>query len=121
MADNPLKDYSDLVAAAKQLGIHHETVRHLIRQSALPAIKVSGKWYIHNDDITLLKTWYKPRAGRSYKSMEEGYSPRNKPIMIRLTEEEHYQLHKVSNTSGISMSKLIRNALKEVHGIEGGQ
>ena len=64
MADNPFDDYLDLVDAARELGIHPQSLRRLIKQSKVPAVLFAGKYLIERDKLEMFKTNYDPRPGR---------------------------------------------------------
>lgn len=66
MKQNNLRfeDYITVLEAARGLGVHPETVKRLIREGHLPAIKVHNTWFIHRDKFEVFRGTYIPRRGR---------------------------------------------------------
>ena len=58
-----LANYADVVEAGRRLNIHPESVRRLIRQGKLPAIRFSNKWLIERDILEQFASRYDPRPG----------------------------------------------------------
>ncbi len=56
--------YVSVSQAAKELYVHPETVRRLLRQGTLPGSKVGTLWFILKDDLANFKSVYDPRTGR---------------------------------------------------------
>lgn len=56
--------YMSVSQAAKELSVHPETVRRLLRQNILPGSKVGTLWFILKDDLANFKSVYDPRTGR---------------------------------------------------------
>ena len=59
-----LDHYADVVDASKRLNIHPESVRRLIRQGKLPAIRFSNKWLIERYVLEQFASCYDPRPGQ---------------------------------------------------------
>lgn len=57
---SPFDLYADLVEAAKQLGIHPQSLRRLIKQKKLSVVFFGGKYLIHRDDLCLFQSSYDP-------------------------------------------------------------
>ena len=64
MPDSPFHDYLDLVEAARELGIHPQSLRRLIKQKRVPAVLFAGKYLIERDKLEMFKANYDPRPGR---------------------------------------------------------
>jgi excisionase family DNA binding protein len=61
---SPFDDYFDLVEAARELGIHPQSLRRLIKQKRIPATMFAGKYLIERDKLEMFKANYDPRPGR---------------------------------------------------------
>lgn len=57
------EDYVDVKEASRRLNIHYESVRRLIRQGKLPAIKFSNTWLIEKAILEQFAGHYDPRPG----------------------------------------------------------
>ena len=55
--------YADVADVAKRLRIHPESVRRLIRQGKLPAIKFGNKWLVDKVVLEQYANRYDPRPG----------------------------------------------------------
>ena len=64
MPDSPFDDYLDLVEAARELGIHPQSLRRLIKQQRVPATLFAGKYLIERHKLEMFKANYDPRPGR---------------------------------------------------------
>ena len=53
-----------LVEAARELGIHPQSLRRLIKQGRVPATLFAGKYLIERDKLDIFKSSYDPRPGR---------------------------------------------------------
>lgn len=62
--DSPFDNYLDLVEAARELGIHPQSLRRLIKQGRVPATLFAGKYLIERDKLDMFKSSYDPRPGR---------------------------------------------------------
>ena len=62
--DSPFDDYLDLVEAARELAIHPQSLRRLIKQKRVPAVLFAGKYLIERDKLEMFKSNYDPRPGR---------------------------------------------------------
>ncbi len=60
----PFDDYFDLVEAARELQIHPQSLRRLIKQNKVPARLFAGKYLIERDKLEMFKSNYDPRPGR---------------------------------------------------------
>jgi len=60
----PFDDYYDLVEAARELAIHPQSLRRLIKQNKIPATMFAGKYLIARDKLEMFKSNYDPRPGR---------------------------------------------------------
>ena len=60
----PFDNYLDLVEAARELGIHPQSLRRLIKQTKIPATLFAGKYLIERDKLEMFKSNYDPRPGR---------------------------------------------------------
>jgi len=64
MTDSPFDNYLDLVEAARELQIHPQSLRRLIKQKKVPATLFAGKYLIERDKLEMFKANYDPRPGR---------------------------------------------------------
>ena len=64
MVSKPFDNYLDLVEAARELNIHPQSLRRLIKQRKVPALIFAGKYLIARDKLEMFKTNYDPRPGR---------------------------------------------------------
>ena len=74
-SSTPFENYFDLVErprdrgrdrreAARELGIHPQSLRRLIKQQKIPAKMFAGKYLIERDKLEMFKSNYDPRSGR---------------------------------------------------------
>lgn len=61
---HPFGAYLFLHEAAKELGIHPQSLRRLIKQGSVPAIMFGGRYLIRRDVLVAFKATYDPRPGR---------------------------------------------------------
>ncbi len=64
MADTPFDNFLDLVEASRELQIHPQSLRRLIKQKKVPATMFAGKYLIERDKLEMFKANYDPRPGR---------------------------------------------------------
>ena len=58
-----LENYAGVDEVAKRLNIHPESVRRLIRQGKLPAIKFGNKWLVEKVNLAQFASHYDPQPG----------------------------------------------------------
>jgi excisionase family DNA binding protein len=58
-----LNAYAGVGEVARRLHIHPESVRRLIRQGKLPAIKFGNKWLVDKPTLEQFASRYDPRPG----------------------------------------------------------
>ena len=58
-----LDNYVGVNEVAERLNIHPESVRRLIRQGKLPAIKFGNKWLVERATLEQYASHYDPRPG----------------------------------------------------------
>jgi len=61
--DSLLEQYAGVNEVSKRLKIHPESVRRLIRQGKLPAIKFGNKWLVERATLEQFANHYDPRPG----------------------------------------------------------
>lgn len=61
--DSLLDNYAGVDTVAARLQIHPESVRRLIRQGKLPAIKFGNKWLVEKVVLEQYASHYDPRPG----------------------------------------------------------
>ncbi|MFK7800629.1 MAG: helix-turn-helix domain-containing protein [Anaerolineae bacterium] len=61
--DNLLESYAGVDMVSDRLNIHPESVRRLIRQGKLPAIKFGNKWLVEKSTLEQFASRYDPRPG----------------------------------------------------------
>jgi len=59
-----LNNYITIHEAAKQLGIHEESLRRIIRIRTLPAEKIGGQWFISKEQLAIFSNAYDPKTGK---------------------------------------------------------
>jgi excisionase family DNA binding protein len=64
MADTPFDNFLDLVEASRELQIHPQSLRRLIKQKKISATMFAGKYLIERDKLEMFKANYDPRPGR---------------------------------------------------------
>ncbi len=58
-----LENYAGVSEVSDRLNIHPESVRRLIRQGKLPAIKFGNKWLVEKTMLDQFASRYDPRPG----------------------------------------------------------
>lgn len=61
--DSLLENYAGVDEVGKRLNVHPESVRRLIRQGKLPAIKFGNKWLVEKSSLEQFASRYDPRPG----------------------------------------------------------
>lgn len=61
--DSLLENYAGVDEVGKRLNVHPESVRRLIRQGKLPAIKFGNKWLVDKSSLEQFASRYDPRPG----------------------------------------------------------
>ncbi len=61
--ENLLDNYAGVHDISKRLNVHPESVRRLIRQGKLPAIKFGNKWLVEKSTLEQFASRYDPRPG----------------------------------------------------------
>jgi excisionase family DNA binding protein len=61
--DELLENYAGVDEISDRLNIHPESVRRLIRQAKLPAIKFGNKWLVEKATLEQFASHYDPRPG----------------------------------------------------------
>ncbi|MCB0035143.1 MAG: helix-turn-helix domain-containing protein [Anaerolineales bacterium] len=61
--DDLLEKYAGVEEVSERLSIHPESVRRLIRQAKLPAIKFGNKWLVEKATLEQFASRYDPRPG----------------------------------------------------------
>ena len=59
-----LENYVDVIEASRILGVHPETVRRLIREGKLTALKFGNKWIMERDRLQVFANTYDGSRGR---------------------------------------------------------
>ena len=59
-----LQNYISVREAARQIGIHEESLRRLLRQGSTPGVKIGGQWFIDKEQLALFAGTYDARTGR---------------------------------------------------------
>jgi excisionase family DNA binding protein len=71
----PFDNYLDLVEAARELAIHPQSLRRLIKQKKIPARLFAGKYLIERDKLEMFKSTTIPgRAGSRSAACCKGLS-----------------------------------------------
>jgi excisionase family DNA binding protein len=67
-----LSAYVSVPQAARELSVHPETVRRLLRQGVLPGSKAGTLWFIAKEDLGRFKATYDPRTGPRRRARRNG-------------------------------------------------
>ena len=59
-----LNGYINVREAARQIGIHEESLRRLLRLGSPPGVKIGGQWFISRDQLALFAATYDSRTGK---------------------------------------------------------
>jgi len=62
-----LQSFVNVRDAARQIGIHEESLRRLLRQGSPPGEKIGGQWFISKEELALFATTYNARTGKRSK------------------------------------------------------
>jgi len=62
-----LQSFVNVREAAKQIGIHEESLRRLLRQGSTPGMKIGGQWFIRREQLALFTTTYDAKTGKRRK------------------------------------------------------
>jgi len=57
-------NYLGVRSAARQLSIHEESLRRLLRMGFLNAEKIGGQWFIHKEQLTIFTATYNAKTGK---------------------------------------------------------
>ncbi|MBN2463360.1 MAG: excisionase family DNA-binding protein [Dehalococcoidia bacterium] len=59
-----LQNYVSVREAARQVGIHEESLRRLLRLGSPPGVKLGGQWFIRREQLTLFTATYDAKTGK---------------------------------------------------------
>lgn len=59
-----LQNYASVREAARQIGIHEESLRRLLRMGSPPGVKIGGQWFIDREQLALFSATYDARTGK---------------------------------------------------------
>ena len=59
-----LHNYVSVREAARQIGIHEESLRRLLRQGSPRATKLGGQWFISREQLSLFTSTYDAKTGK---------------------------------------------------------
>jgi excisionase family DNA binding protein len=59
-----LHNYLSVREAARQVGIHEESLRRLLRLGSPPGEKIGGQWFINREQLKLFTATYDARTGK---------------------------------------------------------
>lgn len=59
-----LENFVSVRDAARQLGIHEESLRRLLRIGSLNGQKIGGQWFISKEQLALFTATYDAKTGR---------------------------------------------------------
>jgi excisionase family DNA binding protein len=59
-----LQNYINVREAARQIGIHEESLRRLLRQGSPPGFKIGGQWFIDKEQLALFTGTYDAKTGK---------------------------------------------------------
>ena len=107
---DPFDGWSDLVEAARELGIHPQSLRRLIKQGRVPAAMFGGKYMIAREQLEMFKTNYDRRPGRkrSARLMTADAAPAPQPEPGRPSFGEWFDIVEAARELGIHPQSLRR-------------
>ena len=59
-----LQNYISVREAARQVGIHEESLRRLLRLGSPPGEKIGGQWFIRKEQLALFTATYDAKTGK---------------------------------------------------------
>lgn len=59
-----LQNYVNVREAARQIGIHEESLRRLLRLGSPPAMKIGSQWFIRREQLSLFTATYNAKTGK---------------------------------------------------------
>jgi transposase-like protein len=59
-----LQSFVNIRDAARQIGIHEESLRRLLRQGSPSGEKIGGQWFISKEQLTLFTATYDAKTGK---------------------------------------------------------
>ncbi len=59
-----LHNYLNVRQAARQIGIHEESLRRLLRQGSPRGAKLGGQWFISREQLALFASTYDAKTGK---------------------------------------------------------
>ena len=59
-----LQNYVSVREAAREIGIHEESLRRLLRLGSPPGVKIGGQWFISKEQLTLFAATYDAKTGK---------------------------------------------------------
>jgi transposase-like protein len=59
-----LQSFVNVRDAARQIGIHEESLRRLLRQGSPSGEKIGGQWFIRKEQLTLFTATYDAKTGK---------------------------------------------------------
>ena len=59
-----LDGYVNVREAARQIGIHEESLRRLLRLGSPPGVKIGSQWFIRREQLALFVATYDTRTGK---------------------------------------------------------
>jgi len=62
-----LRSYISVRDAARQIGIHEESLRRLLRQGSPTGEKIGGQWFISKEQLALFSSTYDAKTGKRRK------------------------------------------------------
>jgi excisionase family DNA binding protein len=62
-----LQSFLNVRDAARQIGIHEESLRRLLRQGSPSGEKIGGQWFISKEELALFATTYNAKTGKRSK------------------------------------------------------
>lgn len=57
-------EYANVREAARELGIHEESLRRLLRMGSIPGRRIGGQWFIKRDQLELFAAVYDAKTGK---------------------------------------------------------
>ncbi|MGD0353499.1 MAG: hypothetical protein ABSB38_08420 [Dehalococcoidia bacterium] len=62
-----LQGFTNVRDAARQIGIHEESLRRLLRQGSPSGEKIGGQWFISKEQLALFANTYNAKTGKRMK------------------------------------------------------
>ena len=98
------EDYLDINEAAREIGMHPQTLRKLAKSEELPAVLFAGKYLIERDALELFRVRNNSHRGRN---LEPGAG-----FLMRLDVDTDARVIKAVNLLDLNREEIIRECVR---------